>query len=78
MLHFEVTNLLMNSCPEVGLAQFFVFMNAKKLHNARVILWLSRGHKDIYRHPEDELEDRVSIATETKVIKVSLELDDFI
>ena len=78
MLHFKVTNLLTNSCPEVGLAQFFVFVDTKKLHNTRVVLWPSRGCKDIHRCPEDELGARMSVATETKVIKMSLELGDFI
>ena len=78
MLRFKnVTNLLTNSCPKVVLAQSVVVVDAKKLHNARVVLWPSRRRKDIRRRPEDELGAKVSVAAETEVIKVLLELGDF-
>jgi hypothetical protein len=79
MLRFEkVTNLLTISCPKVVLAQFVVVVDAKKLHNARVVLRPSRRRKDIRRRSEDELGAKVSVAAETEVIKVLLELGDFV
>ena len=79
MLRFEkVTNLLTNSCPKVVLAQFVVVVDAKKLHDAGVVLWPSRRRKDICRRPEDELGAKVSVAAETEVIKVLLEFWDFV
>jgi hypothetical protein len=74
----KATNLLTNSCPKVVLAQFVVVVDAKKLHNASVVLWPSRRRKDICRRPEDELGAKVSIAAETEVIKALLELGDFV
>lgn len=53
-------------------------VDAKKLHNARVVLWPSRRRKDIRRRPEDELGAKVSVTTEAEVIKVLLELGDFV
>lgn len=79
MLYFEkVTDLLMNSCPKVVLAQSVVVIDTKKLHNTSVVLWPSRQCKDICRHPEDELGAKVSVATEAKVIQVLLKLGDFV
>lgn len=70
--------LLTNSCPKVVLAQFLVVIDRKKLHNMSVVLWPSRRRKDICRRPEDELGPKVSVAVETKVIKVFLQLGDFV
>ena len=53
-------------------------VDAEKLHNARVVLWASRRHKDIRRRPEDELGAQVSVAADTEVIKVLLELGGFV
>ena len=53
-------------------------MDAKKLHNANVMVWSSKRGKDIRRRPEDELGAKVSVATESEVIKVLLELGDFV
>jgi hypothetical protein len=43
-----------------------VVVDAKQLHEAKVVLWPSRRRKDIRRCPENELGARVSLATETE------------
>lgn len=53
-------------------------VDTEKLHNARVMLWPTRWRKDIRRRPEDELGATVSVAAESEVIEVLLELGDFV
>ena len=42
------------------------------------MLWPSKRRKVIRRRPEDELGAKVSVAAESEVIKVLLELGDFV
>ena len=55
-------------------------VDAKELHNARAmpVLWPSKRRKVICRRPEDELGAKVSVAAESEVIKVLLEIGDFV
>ena len=55
-----------------------MFVNTKKLLNMKVVLWPSGWCKDVLRCPEDKFQARLSIATDTEIVKVLFRLRDFV
>ena len=72
----KVINLMTNSSPQAVLAQFGVLVDGEKLHHTKVLHWPRGWREDICGRPVDELGAKLSLAADTIIVEVGLELGD--
>ena len=78
LLRFEkVMNLRTSSRPQIALTKYVVLVDWSKLHVTKFLLWPRGRCEDILGRPEDQLGTPVSGTPETEIVKVGLELGDF-